>query len=161
MKKVIVIGCPGSGKSTFSRKLGKKLGLPVVHLDNLFWNADKTNVSKEVFDERLEKEVVKDSWIIDGNFARTLEKRMKYCDTIIFLDYPVEVCLSGYEQRRGKIREDIPWVETERDEEFVEFIENFKDNNVPKMLELLKKYQDRDIIVFKTREEAKEYLEKL
>ncbi len=53
MQKVMVIGCPGAGKSTFSRALQSKIGLPLFHLDMLFWNADKTNVSREEFDQKL------------------------------------------------------------------------------------------------------------
>ena len=53
MKKVIVIGCPGSGKSTFSRALHEIVGIPLYHLDMMYWNADRTTVEKSVFLERL------------------------------------------------------------------------------------------------------------
>ena len=55
MKKIMVIGCPGAGKSTFSRALRDKMGLPLFHLDILFWNSDKTNVSREEFDQKLSR----------------------------------------------------------------------------------------------------------
>ena len=95
MKKVMVIGCPGSGKSTFSRALHDKTNIPLYYLDMLFWNADKTTVEKSVFLERLTAVIEKDEWIVDGNFSSTMEMRMAKCDTVIFLDYPTEVCLSG------------------------------------------------------------------
>ena len=56
MKKVMVIGCSGSGKSTFSRALHDKTNIPLYYLDMLFWNADKTTVEKSVFLERLTNE---------------------------------------------------------------------------------------------------------
>lgn len=103
MKRVLVLGSPGSGKSTFSRKLSKKTGLPNCYLDQLFWNADKTTVSREIFEKRLDKELTKATWIMDGNYSFTLKKRLEYCDTIFLLDYPTEVCLDGVRNRIGKV----------------------------------------------------------
>lgn len=111
MKKIMVIGCPGSGKSTFSRELSKQTGIPLYHLDMMYWNPDKTIVDKSVFRERLAKAISQEKWIIDGNYGSTLELRMEACDTVIFLDYPLEVCLEGIQMRKGKPRPDMPWIE--------------------------------------------------
>ena len=158
MKKVIVIGCPGSGKSTVSRALHNKTGIPLYHLDMMYWNADKTMVEKSVFLERLSAVLKKDEWIIDGNYGSTMELRMAACDTVIFLDYPLEVCLGGIKERRGKPRSDMPWVETDEDAEFIEFIKNYNEQQKPKVLELLEKYSDKNIIIFKGREQADTFL---
>ncbi len=161
MNKVIVIGCPGSGKSTFSRALHALTSLPLYHLDLLKWNSDKTTVSNEVFLERLQNVLVLDKWIIDGNYGSTIELRLKECDTVFFLDYPVEVCIDGIKQRQGKPRSDMPWIETEDDAEFLEFIRNYNAQSRPKVLELLNNYPQKDIVIFKNREEADEYLNKI
>ena len=158
MKKVIVIGCPGSGKSTVSRALHNKTGIPLYHLDMMYWNADKTTVEKSVFLERLSAVLEKDEWIIDGNYGSTMELRMVACDTVIFLDYPLDVCLGGIKERRGKPRSDMPWVETDEDAEFIEFIKNYNEQQKPKVLELLEKYSDKNIVIFKSREEADAFL---
>ena len=158
MKKVIVIGCPGSGKSTVSRALHNKTGIPLYHLDMMYWNADKTTVEKSVFLERLSAVLEKDGWIIDGNYSSTMELRMAACDTVIFLDYPLDVCLDGIKERRGKPRSDMPWIETEEDAEFIEFIKNYNEQQKPKVLELLEKYSDKNIIIFKSREQADAFL---
>ena len=158
MKKIIVIGCPGSGKSTFSIALHDRTGIPLVHLDMLKWNADRTTVSREVFMERLQRVLKLDEWIIDGNYSSTMELRMQACDTVFFLDYPLEVCVSGIEERRGKPRPDMPWVETEEDAEFMEFIRNYNMQSRPEVLELLEKYADKNIVTFKSRSEAEEFL---
>ena len=158
MNKVIVIGCPGSGKSTFSRVLHELTGLPLYHLDLLNWNSDKTTVDKKVFIEKLKNVIAQDSWIIDGNYGSTIELRLKECDTVFFLDYPVDVCIDGVKSRQGKTRSDMPWTETEDDEEFLEFIKNYNSQSRPNVLNLLEQYSKKEIVVFKSREEADKYL---
>ena len=158
MKRILVIGCPGSGKSTFSKKLHNLTHLPLCHLDMLYWKADKTTVESAVFLERLAEILSEEAWIIDGNYASTMELRMSACDTVLFLDYPPELCLAGVRERMGKRRSDIPWVETEEDPEFIEFINRFSVENRPQILALLERYADKTIRVFKNRREAEEFL---
>ncbi len=160
MKKIIVIGCPGSGKSTLSRKLHNITKIPLYHLDMMFWNSDKTTVSKDIFLQRLSEVLTKDSWIIDGNYSSTMEIRVNECDTVIFLDLPPDVCLDGVRQRKGKQRSDIPWVENEDDEEFIEFIKTFNKEQRPKIITLINKYNEKNIFIFKSREEADVFLNK-
>ena len=158
MKKIIVIGCPGSGKSTFSRALHNKIGIPLYHLDMMYWNEDKTTVEKSVFLDRLSAVLEKDAWIIDGNYGSTMELRMSACDTVIFLDYPLDVCLSGVRERRGKPRPDMPWIESDEDAEFIEFVKGYNDSQKPKVVELLEKYCDKNIIILRGREQAAAFL---
>ena len=122
MRKVIIIGSPGAGKSTFARKLREKTGLPLYYLDLIWHRPDQTNISREEFDTRLKEIMAEDRWIIDGNYLRTLEMRIQACDTIFLLDYPADVCLQGAEERIGTKREDLPWVEQEFDGEFRQWI---------------------------------------
>ena len=162
MKKIIVIGCPGSGKSTFSKALHKLTKIPLYHLDMLFWNADKTTVEKSVFLDRLFKITENGEWIIDGNYGSTMELRMQKCDTVIFLDYPVDVCLDGIKERKGKPRSDMPWIEDDEDDaEFLEFIKNYNAQSRPKVIELLKKYSHKDIYIFSDRLQAEEFLNQI
>ena len=162
MKKIIVIGCPGSGKSTFSKSLHKITGIPLFHLDMMFWNADRTSVEKSVFRERLSKVLQCGEWIIDGNYMSTMELRIRECDTIIFLDYPLEVCLDGVKERKGKVRSDMPWVEPEEDDtEFIEFIQNYNSQSRPQVKELLNRYTGKDIYIFTNRTQAEEFLTKM
>lgn len=161
MEKIIVIGCPGSGKSTFSAALNKITGIPLIHLDMLYWNKDKTTVEKAVFMERLSKVLQTQSFIIDGNYASTMELRIIKSDTVIFLDYPKEVCLQGVAERMGKPRSDMPWVETEIDKEFIEFIKKYNEQCKPQVEMLLEKYSNKKIIILKSRAEADLFLSKI
>lgn len=159
MERVIIIGCPGSGKSTFGRKLKCITDLPLYHLDMMFWNVDKTTVSKEIFIERLQEVMSNSKWIIDGNYGSTMEMRIKECDTVFFLDYPTEVCIGGIELRKGQPRSDMPWIENDNtDKEFISFVNSYNLESRPKVIKLLEKYSSKSIIVFCSRVESEEYL---
>ena len=136
-------------------------GIPLFHLDMMFWNADKTRVEKPVFLERLSKTLQTSEWIIDGNYASTMELRIQACDTVFFLDYPLEICLNGIRERRGKARSDIPWIETQEDTEFIEFVKNFNSKSRPQVMELLERYSHKNIFAFNNRTEATEFLTQL
>lgn len=158
MKKIIVIGSPGAGKSSFARALRDKSGLPLYYLDMIWHKPDKSNISREEFDARLAEILERDEWIIDGNYSRTLEKRLASCDTVFLLDLPTESCLMGAESRIGKKREDLPWLETEFDPEFKAYIESFSKERLPMIYELLSVYKDKNIVIFKSHSEINEYL---
>lgn len=161
-KKVIVIGSPGAGKSTFSRKLRDLTGLPLYYLDMLWHRPDKTTSSRQEFDIQLKDILIRDRWIIDGNYNRTLEMRLNYCDTVFLLDFPLDICLSGAESRIGKKREDLPWHEAEFDSEFRQFILDFPKESLPQIYELIEKYRkDKCVIIFKSREESEKYLKRI
>lgn len=162
MLKVIVIGSPGAGKSVFSQKLKNIIDLPLYHLDMLYHKKDGTHISKEELEERLKSIFKEEKWIIDGNYQRTLELRLKECDTVFLLDFPLEDCLLGAESRIGVKREDLPWIEENLNEEFRQVIIDFPKKKLPQIYELIEKYKmNKKIIVFKTREEADNYLEML
>lgn len=158
-QKAIVIGCPGAGKSTFARRLCDKTGLPLYYLDMIWHRPDRTTVEKSEFDEKLREIVSGDRWIIDGNYGRTLEMRLESCEAVFLFDIPVEECLSGAKSRIGRKRVDMPWVETEFDEEFKRWIIDFPEKELPTVYDLLEKYKSgKSIYVFHSRAEAEGYL---
>ena len=157
-KRVAVIGCPGGGKSTFSRALRDRVDLPLYHLDAIYWREDRTHLSREEFYPLMREIIAREEWIIDGNYNSTLEWRVAACDLLVFLDYPTEVCLEGVRARRGQKRSDMPWVEEGDDQEFLEFIRAFETESRPRILELIGKYPEKTVVTFRTREEAEGYL---
>ena len=162
MRRVNIIGCPGAGKSTFARKLSEKTGLELFYLDMIWHKPDKTTVARDEFDLRLNEIFERDTWIIDGNYLRTMERRLSECDTVFFFDLPTEVCLEGAASRVGKKREDMPWVETEVDEDFLRRILDFEKDQKPKIHEYLEKIKSgKEIIIFKSRGEADVFIDSL
>lgn len=156
-EKILVLGCCGSGKSTFAGKLRDISGLPLIHLDNIWWKPDRMHVTRDEFDRRLDEIIRTDRWIIDGDYRRTYEKRIAACDTIFFLDLPEEVCMDGIAQRVGQKWADIPWTENTLDPELAEQVLAYRTNYRPILYELFQKY-DRQIIIFRTRAEADKWL---
>ena len=104
---------------------------------------------------------VKNQWIIDGNYQRTIEKRLRLCDTVFLLDYPLELCLSSIESRVGKKRSDMPWVETEFDEEFRQSVVDFPKSQLPSIYNMLEKVKDKKVVIFKSRKQADDYLQEM
>lgn len=159
MQKVIVIGCPGSGKRTFARYLSKKTGLPLFHLDAAWQRSDGTTVTREEFDARLDEILKFEAWILDGNYNRTLEKRVQACDTVFLYDLPVEECLAAVKARLGKPRVDLPWVQEVFDEEYADWITQFPKGSMPMIKELLSRYGgEKEVHVFESRKEADAFL---
>lgn len=157
-KKILILGCCGSGKSYFSRELAHATGLPLYHLDKIRWRTDWTFMPREEFIPIIEKIMQEEKWIIDGNYLSTMELRLAYADTVFYFDIPTEECLANVEARKGKTRSDMPDGMTDRDDpEFIGFIENFKSETAPQVEALLEKFGG-EIIVFKSRADKDEYL---
>ena len=161
MKRVMVIGSPGSGKSIFSRKLCSVTKIPLYHLDNLYWNRDRTTVPKEEFLSRLSAAMSADSWIIDGNYVSTMKLRLSVCDTVFFFDLPTSVCLDGIRSRIGTARPDLPWVEHELDSEFEEYVRRFHTETRPAVVSNLAEFSHLKIEIFHSRGDADQYIEKI
>ena len=165
MKKVLIIGCGGAGKSTLARRLGEKTGLPVVHLDQIWWEPGNwQHLSREEFDRRLALELEKPRWILDGNFNRTMEVRLEACDTVIYLDYSRWVCLGSWIGRvirnRGKARPDMAegcgeWF----DPEMAKWIWTFNSKNRQRYYSLLDGLEGKQVIILKNRKQAEQLLE--
>lgn len=158
MKKIIVIGSPGAGKSFFSRKLSSLTSIRLFHIDNLYWRADRTHITHEELVRKLNEIMSEEEWIIDGNYISTMELRVKEADTIFFLDYPTEICIEGIKSRIGKKRDDIPWTENELDSDFLKFVEAFSTETKPQIESLLEKYNYKTLYRFSCRDDMDRFM---
>ena len=166
MERIIIIGCGGAGKSTLARQLGEKLGLPVVHLDKLFWKPGWVEMPGDEFDALLYQEMAKEKWIMDGNFNRTLPARIAHCDTIIYLDFSRFACLMGVLKRvittYGTVRPDMGDGCPERfDWDFLKWVWDFNKNKREKYYRMLNEAEGKQTIVLKNRRMVKRFLDTL
>jgi adenylate kinase family enzyme len=165
VKKVMIIGCGGSGKSTLAMVLQKSLGLPVYHLDRLFWKPGWIESSKEEWKAVHEKHVSKPQWIIDGNYGGTMEVRFQAAEAIIFLDLSTASCLWGavkrYFQHRGTVRPDMTEGCHEKiDWEFLMWIWRFRGRQRPNILARLQDLDDsKQVFILDSRKRIAQFLE--
>ena len=166
MERIMIVGCGGAGKSTLARQLGEKLGLPVVHLDKLFWHSGWVESTKEEIDGKIMLELQKERWIIDGNYMRTMPIRMAHCDTVIFLDFNRVSCvwsiLKRYLTNIGKVRPDMAEGCPEKiDWEFFVWVWNFNKTKRERIYRMLKEAEGIETIVLKNRRAVKKFLERV
>ena len=152
MKKIMIIGSPGTGKSTLSRQLENKLSIKLYHLDKLFWKPHWEMSTKEEQLAILSEVVKKESWIIDGNYSSTLDIRMKQADTIIYLKRARLVCLYQVLKReikyRGTTRPDMHEnCPAKLDKEFIKWILHFPKNHEPLIDEYLNQLTHKQTLI--------------
>lgn len=164
MKRVMVIGCCGAGKSTFSRELHSITSLELIHLDSYYWKSNWTETKKEEWKETVSELSLRDSWIIDGNYGGTMDIRIARADTIIYLDFPTMACLWRITKRTfkyyNKTRPDMPEGCPERiDLDFYMYVATF---NWKRRKSLLKKLNDlpgnKQLVVLRNNTEITNYL---
>lgn len=167
MKRVIIIGSGGAGKSTFARHLHELTGLPLFHLDKIYWQPNWTEMPKAEMREIIINLLKGEEWIIDGNFNSTMELRTAASDTVIFLDMPHYLCIfqslkrviKYYNKARPDMGENCP---EKFDLEFLGWVWNFPKLNKPKIESRLESAgKEKNIVRLKSRKEIESYFENL
>lgn len=167
MRKILVIGCSGAGKSTFARRLGARLGLEVIHLDAHFWKADWVETPRPEWRALVEELLKREAWVMDGNYSGTLDLRIAACDTVVFLDLPRALCVRRVLKRgfkyRNRRRPDMAEGCTERLNlsylGFLRWVWDFDKRSRPKVVRLLEENErTKRVVRLRSSAEAEEFL---
>lgn len=167
MKKIMIIGPGGAGKSTLAREISKKLGLPVYHLDVYFWKPGWVE-SPDAEWQATQKQMIKnEQWIMDGNYEESLEIRLEACDTVIFLNFSRAICFyrvyKRYFQFKGKTRTDINEGCPERVAlPFIQWIWHYPRRSAPEIIQKINTVSDKkNVFILKSPKAVKQFLENL
>lgn len=163
MKRILVLGSSGAGKSTFARELGERLGVETIHLDSYYWQPNWTCTSAEEWDQKLQALLERDSWVMDGNYPASLSLRLEYADTVIFLDCgritSLVRCIGRFLKYRGRSRPDLaPGCNEKIDWDFLKWIWNYPRDVRPEIMETLQRQVDKEIVVLTSDDEIARYL---
>jgi len=167
MRRILIIGSGGAGKSTLAIRIGELLGLPVMHLDALYWNAGWVPSPAEEWRERVADLTRRDTWVMDGNFGGTLDMRLAACDTVIFLDMPRILCMTRVVRRwlryRGRSRPDMAEGCPEKvDGEFARWIWGYPLKSRPKILRRLEAVaSEKRVVIIRSRRELERFVAEL
>ncbi len=165
--RVMIIGCCGAGKSTFAGRLSKLIPLPLIHLDQEYWQADWQEPQKEVWQDRVLQLSKQEQWMMDGNYGSSLEIRLKRADAVVFLDYSTIKCVSRVSQRiwkyHGTVRPDMPDGCRERwDWNFMHYVAVFNWVRRPSIMRLLERYNDKvETIILKNDKDVSRFFTKI
>ncbi len=165
MRRILVVGSPGAGKTIFASELAARLRLPLVHLDREFHLPGWVEPPREQWVARVEELIAGVEWVIDGNYGNTMELRLTRADTAIFLDLPTRTCVAGILRRvlrwRGRSRPDMAVGCPEQFElEFLRYTLRFRRDTRPRVVERLSRF-DGAVVVLRSRRAARRYLDAL
>ncbi len=168
-KRIIILGSGGSGKTTLARFIGKKLNIPVYHLDKEYWLPNWERPDEKEWEERVKTLIKEPSWIMDGNYIDTLDIRLNEADLVIMLDIKKSLCVASviYRNIKGHFvkRTDIgDGCKDSFDKHFFDFIswvKAFKTSYYSKLINLCIEYPNIDIKLFTTRKGARQFIERI
>lgn len=166
MERVLIIGSNGAGKSTFSFRLAEKTGLPLVHIDQLYWRGAWDVTPEAEFDRQVQAETQNPRWIIEGNNLRSLPRRLVRADTVFWFEFPPPLCVLNIFRRewayRGRVRPDMPDQCVSRwDMKFLRMVWDFNQKNHRKIAAMLQNAENIRVIHFTNYRQVERYLRTL
>jgi adenylate kinase family enzyme len=144
MRRILVIGSPGAGKSTLARRLAEGLDLPLIHLDREYFGPGWTTPPRAEWQGRVEALAARPEWVMDGNYSSTFDLRVPRAQAVVWLDVPRWRCLLGVLWRvarnYGRVRPDLgPGCRERFDGSFLRFIWNYPRDKRPKTARMLER----------------------
>lgn len=165
IKRIAIIGAPGSGKTTLADKIKDIYKLPVFNIDSIYQLPNWVMRDPVERDKEIIEEAKKDKWIIDGTFIDTLEERVKRADKIIFLDYSTLTFLKGVFKRLitnyGKEKPDMPGCKEKFDISFICYVATYNIRRRKYIIQILNKYKEKDILIFKKQKDLNEWVKNI
>lgn len=163
MERVLIIGSNGAGKSTFSFRLAEKTGLPLVHIDQIYWRGSWDVTPEDAFDRQVQAETQKPRWIIEGNNLRSLSQRLTRADTVFWFSFPPPLCVLNILRReweyRGRVRPDMPdQCVSQWDLHFLRSVWSFNRKNNRQIASLLQNTKNVRVIRFTNYRQVEQYL---
>ncbi len=163
MKRILVLGSSGAGKSTFARQLGERLGIEALHLDSYYWQPNWVSTPPEAWAQKLKELLERDSWVMDGNYTSSLPQRLEYADTVIFLDRgrvkSLLRCVGRLLKYRGQSRPELaPGCYEKIDLDFLKWIWNYPRDVKPRIMATLSEQAGKEVVVLKSDQEIARYL---
>jgi adenylate kinase family enzyme len=166
MRRVLVLGCAGAGKTHLTRLIAEARYLPIVHLDRHYWRANWIEPDKMTWADEVARLVEAPTWIMDGNYGGTLPARLTAADTVIYLDFPTWICLARVLRRTlrwvGRTRgEDMaPGCRERFDWHFLKYVLNYRRMHRPRVIDALSGF-DGDVAILKTPAQVRTFLDDL
>lgn len=167
MRRVLVIGSGGSGKTTLAKEIAARTGLPLIHLDQLFWHPGWVPAPDEDWDRQIQELIAHDSWVMDGNYGRTLPMRLAAADTVVFLDLTRAVCIWRILKRQlryfGRGRPDVaPGCPERLSWEFIGWVWTYPSRRRPGILQRLAAIRgEKQVYILRSQRQVRRFLEKL
>ncbi len=170
MKRILILGPSGTGKTTLGRRLGEKLHLPILHLDTVYWLKDWEHIDKDAFHTYMTQFIKDhDAWVIDGNYTNNkhFKLRLQMADTVILLDYGTQASLRGIHERAAKYKHQVRSDMAEGcvegvDQVFLQYVAFYYKTRIKWLRAMIQKYNNtKQIIVFKSRNELHQWFDQL
>jgi adenylate kinase family enzyme len=165
MQRVAVVGPGGAGKSTFAAELGRRTGLPVIHLDRHFWRPGWVEPAREDWRKVQADLVAGDRWIADGNYGGTFDIRFERADTVIVFQPPRLVCVTGALRRSLRHRGEAvqaPGCPEHLDPGFLRYLWRYPRDSRPRLDAALARNRDHlTVVELRSRKAAADFLRRL
>jgi adenylate kinase family enzyme len=156
MQRILIIGAPGTGKSTLARIMGLRLGLPVIHLDAEYWQPGWVEPAKDTWAAKVAMLAARETWVMDGNYSGSWQLRLPRAEAVVWLDLPRRVYLTRTLVRTfgnlGRVRPDLgPDCPERFDWEFVKWVWNYRGRSRNRTIATLDRVRsDKRVVVLRS-----------